>query len=113
MANCNNSQKIVVLPNENDIPTSCNETSNTDRNDSYTSHIPLKNIVHDTLQKTSLVTTSKKTHTTYKNLSKTHTDMSRMAHFIANSYTERTCGSRENLLVDDKTVRWSVTLSVL
>ena len=42
MKNCNNSQNTVVLPNENDIPTSGNETSNTDRNDSYASHIPLK-----------------------------------------------------------------------
>ena len=50
MTNYNNSQNTV-----SDISTSDNKTSNTNKRDSYTSKIPLKNITHNTLLKTSLI----------------------------------------------------------
>ena len=49
MTNYDNSQSTV-----SDISASDNKTSNTNQSDSYTSKIPLKNITHDTLLKTSL-----------------------------------------------------------
>ena len=50
MTNYNNSQNTV-----SDISTSDNKTSNTNQSDSYRSKIPLKNITHNTLLKTSLI----------------------------------------------------------
>ena len=50
MTNYSNSQNTV-----SDISTSDNKTSNTNQSDSYTSKIPLKNITHNTLLKTSLI----------------------------------------------------------
>ena len=50
MTNYDNSQSTV-----SDISASDNKTSNTNQSDSYTSKIPLKNITHDTLLKTSLI----------------------------------------------------------
>ena len=50
MTNYNNSQNTV-----SDFSTSDNKTSNTNQSDSYRSKIPLKNITHNTLLKTSLI----------------------------------------------------------
>ena len=50
MTNYSNSQNTV-----SDISTSDKKTTNTNQSDSYTSKIPLKNITHNTLLKTSLI----------------------------------------------------------
>ena len=50
MTNYDNSQSTV-----SDISASDNKTSDTNQSDSYTSKIPLKNITHDTLLKTSVI----------------------------------------------------------